>query len=74
MANPEHLQELEKGADSWKEWLLNSDKKEINRRNIDLSGADLSNKKLQNYCFFGVNLKGANLQSAAQITWRQFFR
>ena len=64
MANPEHLQELEKGSDSWKKWLLNSDKQGKYRRNIDLSGSDLSDKDLSNYCFFGVNLKGSNLQSS----------
>ncbi len=63
MANPEHLQELEKGSDSWNNWLLHLDEQKIDRRTIDLSKADLSGKekKWSEYDFKGVNLKGVNL-------------
>jgi Pentapeptide repeats (8 copies) len=63
MANPEHLEELKKGADSWKKWLLHLDEKNFHRENIDLRGANLSGreKDWSEYDFIGVNLKGANL-------------
>ena len=64
MANLEHLQELEKGSESWNKWLLLLDKQKIDRRTIDLSNADLSGKekKWSEYDFKGVNLKGVNLR------------
>jgi len=64
MANPDHLQELEKGADSWKKWLLYFDDQGIDRTNVDLSGADLSGKEKNwsEYDFTRVNLKGVNLR------------
>ncbi|MEA5477367.1 pentapeptide repeat-containing protein [Pseudanabaena galeata UHCC 0370] len=64
MANLEHLQELEKGADSWNKWLLHLNEQKIDRRTIDLSNADLSGKekKWSEYDFEGVNLKSVNLK------------
>ena len=64
MANLEHLQELEKGSESWNQWLLHLDEQKIDRRTIDLSNADLSGKekKWSEYDFKRVNLKGVNLK------------
>src|SRR5271166_437342 len=56
MANPEHLNFIQQGIESWNEW------KEKNPASLpDLSGADLSGANLSGADLSGAYLRGADL-------------
>ena len=69
MADPEHLEKLKQGVESWNEWrkvqsdvkpdLRNAELANMNLTNANLSGVDLSGADLT-----GANLTGANLSGS----------
>src|SRR5271165_973187 len=74
MANPEHLNFIQQGIESWNEWkeknpaslpdLSGADLSGADLRGADLSKADLSKADLSKAHLFGANLSSANLTSA----------
>ncbi len=73
MADPEHLEELKKGVESWNQWRANpivkpgiteANLSKADLRGFNLSGADLSGADLSGADLSGANLEGAYLEQA----------
>lgn len=64
MANPEHEAILRQGVDVWNLWQKNNPYVEIDLRDADFSGTDLSYINLSGANLIHVNLSYANLRSA----------
>jgi hypothetical protein len=68
MANPEHLEILKQGVETWNQW-----RQDIYRKKPDLAGEDLSKAELWGIDFSGVNLCGVNFKDAdlrwANLKW-----
>jgi hypothetical protein len=69
MANPEHLEILNRGVMAWNEWRsehvgVRPDLTDVDLTNADLSGANLARGKLSRAKFVDADLGGANLTGA----------
>ncbi len=69
MANPDHLQEILKGADSWNAWrkanpYLQYDLSKADLQHLDLSGVDFSDAILEDAVFYQSKLEGAKFYLA----------
>ncbi|GCE17547.1 toll/interleukin-1 receptor domain-containing protein [Dictyobacter kobayashii] len=65
MANPEHLQQLKKGRQSWNEWREMNAEVLPDLSHTDLSRVDLRDAKLYGTYLRDTNLRGANLSGAS---------
>ncbi|HYH86456.1 MAG TPA: toll/interleukin-1 receptor domain-containing protein [Pyrinomonadaceae bacterium] len=67
MANPEHLEILERGVEAWNEWRKKSHEIQPYLNDADLSGADLSGATFRHAMLGRVNLSHTNLSRADLI-------
>src|ERR1044071_5350725 len=67
MANPEHVERLKQGVESWNEWRTENQGVRPDLRGINLSGADLISTCLSRAGLINIDLSGANLNGANLI-------
>ena len=63
MANPEHVEILKKGVDTWNKWRKDNPETNPDLRSAPLQGADLINANLSGANLTGADLNGAELHS-----------